>query len=181
MYITAQIMMTIGFVGIMLSNWFKTRKQILIISIIAFSFMVAHYFFMKAYSGAVTNLICTVATLVFYFKYKNKFISSIWSLLLFSAGIVVATVIFWGGYMSIISLFGGIAIILAMWQINAMKIRMLNFVGVCIWLVYNILIFSIAGIVAEAILALSNAVALIYFIVKNRARTLPPEKNDKRE
>lgn len=119
----------------------------------------------SAWTAAVSNVICLVRNLVYYFTAGkdgpfSQRTATILKSSVFAFVLVVFGIITWGG---IASLFCTIAMVLITISVSVQKpqkVRMITLIAVPFMLTYDVMTFSIAGVLNESISAISALVGL---------------------
>lgn len=158
-FIIAQIIGIFALIVLMLS-FQKDEKKILLKYQIFSSFLYALQFvLLDAYTGCLMNLTCMARNIVFN-KYNNKKIPFYWLFIIITLMIVFSLIT----YMSVISLLPMFAVILysiAIWYGNLKIIRCTEVISCSLFIIYNIKVLAITGLVAT-IIELVAALAAIY-------------------
>lgn len=150
-----QLIAIIGFLIYLFSFYNKDFKRILIFQIGSNVFYAIHYVLLGGYSGAILSLFSILRNLlVFKDKYKNlKFI-------LLSLSYIVVGFFTYTKFCSILPVIG--MIIYTFTLIYKPKfIKEGSMLSASFWLVYNIFVYSYAGIITETILLISNFILLL--------------------
>ena len=141
---------------LIISNFGKTAKKILLIQTMAFFFKSIHYYLLGGVSGFLTSLVSMIRNLLF----SKKACNLIWTIIFITIFIGIAVISYKGVY----TLFPVLATIIYTIIINYEKPKYLR-VGMLItsmsWLLYNIYVESWAGTVIQIILLISNITAII--------------------
>ena len=151
----AQIIGFIYALFLMISNFGKTAKHILMLQTISFFFKSFHYYLLGGLSGFLTSVISMIRNLLFY-KIKSK----IWTIIF----IIIYVIIGIFTYSSIFTIFPVLATIIYTLIINYNNPKYLRygmFLTSLTWLIYNIYIFSYSGIITQVIMIISNIIAII--------------------
>ena len=120
-----------------------------------------HYFLLGAYSGCITKLLAIFRDYFIILKEKHSKLSNILYLFIFIMLYVVASIFTYNGILSILPLLAALIYIIFIWNGNEKKKKKVAFFCYFLWLVYNIFVFSIAGIVSNIIAIISTFVAII--------------------
>lgn len=187
------LIQVIGFVGIalnILSVQFNKHWQIMLLKTLGSLTFVIQYILLGAWVGMVMDLIGSIRNIVFTLNVKNNK-SNKWWIVLFSIITLVAgvlTIIFtWDksiGYasnwstdpnivliiaisISVISIIAKLLTTIAYGFKNPHLIRMINLPSNACWVVYNIVAFSIAGVINDLMCLGSIIIAEIRFRKSN--------------
>ena len=152
------------------SYHFKERKSILLIQLISFVFWVTHFVLLGAYTGAALAAFAAFRLAIFSFKKKDNWIGRPVTMWAFIGALIILTILTANAYWAVFALIGGIFAIIASWQNNQNRIRLLFIPSHLGWIIYDIIAGSYGGAFSEAMLGLS---ALIGFFKKRS----PPTQN----
>jgi membrane-associated HD superfamily phosphohydrolase len=158
------IVQGIGFIALILtiiSFQQKQRNGILKIQVFSSSLYSIHFFLLNALAGAIMNFITIFRSYIFHQKTSKKWANKkIW-LYTFLAIIITSSYFTWQNIYSIlpaIALFIGT---IAYWQKDAKKVRAISLFSRPFWLIYNILVLSIPGIIVEILILTSTIIGII--------------------
>lgn len=160
----------IGFIGttaFFISYQQKAQKRIIFYQIIGISMFVIHFFMLKAYTGAVLNVLGVIRAVVYYNADKKWAQSKLWfyGLLL---TYMIAGIFIWEDWFSILPIFAMILSTFAFITDNPLRFRILNFPCSPIWLIYNIHHHSISGSITECFTMTSMIIAFFrYYVIKS--------------
>ena len=161
MQLLAQIISIIGMITAFISFQYKENKKLFVwltISGVAFSIS---YFMLGAFTGGVLNVINIARGLVFGFFTGKKRTYSFW---IIAVALVASTIVTYTDYFSVLTMTGHLVTSFFMWKGNCRNIRMSQFfVASPIWLLYNICVFNLGGIICECFNLVSVLVSLIRF------------------
>ena len=160
----------LGFLLFFLSFQRKTRLSILYLhgaSMVVYSI---HYFLLGAFAAVAMTLLNVLRTVLFAMKGKYPWIGNRWVLYAFLALFIGAGVIFWEGYRSLALIVALCFVTVSHWQQDTKKLRILFAVSNPLWIVYDVLVGSYAGIFSEVVFLLSNAVGYARFESKKKER-----------
>lgn len=163
------IAQVIGFAGAglnCLSFQQKKRRNIIGVQIAAAVMFILHYIVLGQYTGAALNFISLLRSFVFINNHKKWAKSPVW-LVVFVIISLVASVVTWVEWYSILPAAAMILTTISYWLKSETKIRLVTFPSSPCWLVYNIIVGSVAGIVTECVVMTSLIVAIVrYDILK---------------
>ena len=120
-----------------------------------------HYFLLGAFAAVAMTLLNVFRTVLFALKEKHPWYGF---LVLF----VGAGVIFWEGYRSLALIVELCFVTVSHWQEDTKRLRILFAVSNPLWIVYDVLVGSYAGIFSEVVFLLSNAVGYVRFESKKK-------------
>jgi hypothetical protein len=157
----------VGMVMTIISFQQNTNKRILGFQIIGTVLWCAHYFALGAYTGAALNFLGLLRNLVFFFRPKKWASSQLW-LYFFCALYIAAGVMTYETYTSLLVTAAAILSTIAFYLINPKLTRRVSLASSSGWMAYNVISFSIAGVVAEILTITSIFVAMFKFDFKKK-------------
>ena len=162
----------IGFAGLLCSAVaFQQRERngILQFQLMAAVLFCIHFFMLGGYSGMAINLLSAVRTVVYYNK-EQKWAQSLWwpvgFMLAFTAataGIAILIPSEVPVWYNIFPLIGAYVYTLATYSDSAKVVRRTLWISSVVWIVYNVSVGSVAGVVTECIALTSEAVSIVRF------------------
>ena len=156
----AQIIGFFGLVCCMTAYQMKTQKKIVTVQIISCTFFTAHFLMLGAYTGALMNFIAAVRSVVFANKDK-KWAKSNWWIVFFSAVCIVAVAFTWEGAKSLLPMIGMVCTTVSWGIEKASLVRLISLPSSPVWIVYNIMSKSMAGVLTEVLVMCSIITAMI--------------------
>ena len=127
-----------------------------------------HYFLLGAFAAVAMTLLNVFRTVLFALKEKHPWIGNRLVLYGFLVLFVGAGVIFWEGYRSLALIVALCFVTVSHWQEDTKRLRILFAVSNPLWIVYDVLVGSYAGIFSEVVFLLSNAVGYVRFESKKK-------------
>ncbi len=164
MQILTQILGFVATFFSVLTFQLKTHKHLMLSQMGAATFFAIHYFLLGAYAGAAINAVALIRNVVFYHKDKKIFASPVWTVL-FAVAIGAVGLCFWktdGCYALIVT----VAMVLNTVSFSftdPQKVRVTILFSSPLLLIYNILTFSIGGVINELLAEISTVVGLIRY------------------
>lgn len=140
----------------------KSPKALLIVNMITCGVFCAHYLLIGAISGFALNAVGLFRNLVYTNRDKKIFASPLWPFV-FAAIMLVAGIISWQDWRSVLMILGLVINTLALSMKNAQHIRWSLLVSCPLVLVYNALLHSYGGTVFEAMSIASAIIGIIRF------------------
>ena len=159
--ITAQLVGFVGFIAVFASFQMKSRSHILLLQLIGGLFFAFHFGLLGAFTGAVLNIISVVKVLLF--RHYSGPHRPAWPPHLIAVLLIGATAFTWSGWVSLLPMIGMLALNYGFWRHNEQTMRRSAAIASPVWLVYNVINFSIAGIITELFVISSIAIALWRF------------------
>ena len=157
------IAQAIGFLGtiiIIIGMQQKKYKNIVICKIGNEFLSSIHYLLLGGYTGMLANLASCLTNSCYYFRIK-KGKSTLPFQIVFASMFVVIGALSWHGLISIFVVLAKLISSVALGIKNPRTIRILNLISNPCWLVYNIYMGSIAGIIADSLVTISVLIAVI--------------------
>lgn len=164
--IIAQVLGFIAFVISLLAFHKNKKEKILGSMILSNIFDLIHYLLLEAYSGCMTKLIAICRNIFVIFKDKNKVLSSNIFLYVFILVYIMSGIWTFENIWSILPIISAIIYAIAIWKGNELTLKKAACVGYFLWLTYNILVFSISGIISNIVSVFS-----LFIAIKNSSKT----------
>lgn len=156
------VAVVLGFVSFQM----KTPKGIILLQIMTATVFAVHYLLIGAITAMALNLLAGVNSLLYYFR-ERRGSRSVIEPILYVVLIVVASILVWEGWYTLMLMLGLIAAAIALSLSDPQRTRGVILVKAPLCLVYNIAVFSVGGIIYEC----AAAVSAIIGLVRNRKRT----------
>lgn len=161
----------IGFIGttaFFISYQQREQRRIIFYQIIGISMFVTHFFMLKAYTGAVLNVLGVIRAVVYYNADKKWAKTKLWFYGLLTA-YIVAGILIWEDWFSLLPILAMVLSTFAFVTENALRFRLLNFPCSPMWMTYNIHHYSISGTITECFTMTSMIIAFFrYYIIKKK-------------
>lgn len=168
--LAAQIIGFLGLVCCMTAYQMKTQKKIVTVQIVSCTFFTVHFLMLGAYTGALMNFIAAIRSVVFANKDK-KWGKSNWWIAFFSLVCIIAVIFSWEGVISLLPM-AGMVLTTISWGIEkANLVRLISLPSSPLWIIYNLLSGSMAGVLTEMLVIISIVTAMV--------RLDLPERNKK--
>jgi len=164
----AQIIGFIALIILVVSFQFDNRKTILNLRSLHNFANAAHFYLLNAPTAAILNLISIFRNSVFLYRFKNKYLNNIVWLILFLVVFILVGFFTWEGLVSILAIIGIGFGTLGVWSEKTKDIRYLTLLSNISWLIHNILVVSIAGIILNIFIIVSIIIAMIRFDVESK-------------
>ena len=158
-------MQGIGFLGIacsVLAFQYKQYRRLVGLRAATELFFGIQYLLLGAYSGAAADFLGCIRNGVFLRCDRKGTSLRPWRILfcLVFAGVSLLT---WAGPKSLLSAVAKVASTIAYGSSNPRLIRLITLCSSCCWLIYNSLVFSLAGILCEIVTLASVLVGILRF------------------
>ena len=168
MYLTSQIIETIALIITLYAYHLNTKKRIFKTMCIANILDILHYLFLDAFSGVFTKIMALIRNAFILRKEDNKKLKSNIFLILFIIVYIVLAIITFKNIYSILPFTAAIIYMIVVWNGNELQIKKIAFLCYFFWLVYNISVFSVMGIISNLVALVSTYVA--YFNYKKETK-----------
>ncbi|MBQ4260044.1 MAG: YgjV family protein [Lachnospiraceae bacterium] len=163
------LIQAIGFTGTIvffLSYQCKSNKNLFRVQFVAYLCYTIHLLLLGAITGGISYILNTVRS--FGLGSKNAFLKGKAMCCIICALQMVALFLTWDGWWSILPVAANIAATIGGYTYNARKIRVVGiFVNSPLWIVYNIIVGSWAGILDEIVSEASMIISIIRYGWKN--------------
>ncbi len=170
-FITGQVIGVIAMAFNILSYQAKNSKTIITFQLFGTMLFSVNFFLIGAYVGAMLNVLGMLRALAFAFKDKwklNKTLLTIIFCALFISTYPIVFTVFnkpFTVFNAIIEVLPVISMLLSTFAygMEAKKFRIFALIFSPLWLVYNVVVLSIGGIICEALCIISAIIALIRY------------------
>lgn len=161
--IAAQALSILAVIITFISYQLRTQKQIIFALTLATSLFIVHYFLIGARSGAILNIVCIIRNIIYYFKQSVKPLNNKAIPYVLAAVIAALGALSWTGPESIlVSL--GLAINTVFMSLDNPQVLRKSLLLTCTMiLIYNVIVFSLGGIINESIAISSSIVGLVRY------------------
>ena len=174
MNIVIQLIGGLGILASIMSFQLKKHNQVLLLRTLNEFLFAVQYFLLGAYTGMAMNIVGCVRNIIFTKQVeKGKSTTKcivLFSILFFSFGLAT-----WQGSKSVLIIIAKIISTIANGNKNTSFVRKTILITSTSWLVYNSLVFSIAGVLCEAFTLVSIIIGII------RLDIIPVIRGDKIE
>ena len=157
-----QILGLIAFVLSVLTFQQNTHKRIVLMQLLANTCFAIHFYLIGAYTGALLNAIGLARSAVYICK-DQKWASSDWWIVFFSALCVAACVYTWQGPLSLLPVCAMILTSIAFGIDNPKRTRQFSFPSSPLWLIYNLVNHSWGGALTECFNITSIIIGMLRF------------------
>ena len=166
-YVLSQVFVIINAILSMVTYQLKTRKSILIVSFMALIANGVVYTLLSAWSGLAMVFVAMTRNIIFMIDEKKNgkrdkiTKKDIIILLVLYTISIVSAIYTYEGILSMMSVVATMLYTYSVWQKKTKTYKILGIIMEIIWIIYNIYIFSIMGIVLDVLLLLSAIIGLI--------------------
>lgn len=140
----------------------KSPKALLVVNMITCAVFCVHYLLIGAISGFALNAVGMLRNVVYTNRHKKVFASPVWPFV-FAAIMLIAGILTWQDWRSVLMICGLVINTLALSMKNAQHIRWSLLVSCPLVLVYNALLHSYGGTVFEGMSIISAIIGIVRF------------------
>ena len=156
----------IGTVLFFLSFQCKSNKNLFRVQFLSYLFYTVHLILLGAITGGISYIINTFRS--FFLGSKIEFARSKKMCVIICIMQLIALAITWSGWISLLPVAANIAATVGGYTHNARKIRIVGmFVNSPLWIIYDIIVGSWAGILDEVVSEISMIISIIRYGWKN--------------
>jgi len=159
-YIISQIIGGIAFIISLTTYHKKEKNQILLTAIISNILKLIHYLLLDATSGCITKIIGILRDIVIVKKEKYKLLSSNIIFHLFIITYILISISTYKNITSLLPLLAAFIYLIPIWNGDALTVKKAAFISSFLWLIYDISILSISGIISNLVFIISIFIAL---------------------
>lgn len=159
-YITSQIAGFIAFALSLIAYHQKEKKKIFQTMMVANILDIIHYILLDAYSGFITKIIALIRNEIIIVKEKNKKFNNLIVLIALFIIYLVSGIATYKNIYSILPIVSAMIYLYFVWNGNELKVKKIAFYCYFLWLMYNICVFSIAGITSNIVSIISTFIAV---------------------
>ena len=160
MYIVIQLIGGLGIIASIISFQCIKHNLVLLFRTLNEFLFAIQYFLLGAYTGMAMNLVGCVRNIIFT-KQVSKNKKTTVSIILFSLLFTIFGIVTWQGPKSVLIIVAKVLSTLAYGNKNTSFVRKTILITSTSWLLYNSLVFSIAGVLCEAITLVSIIIGII--------------------
>lgn len=165
-YLLKQLIGVIGTVLYFFSFQCRDNKKLFQVQFLSYLFYTTHLILIGAITGGASYVINTIRS--FCLGSKNEFARSKKMCVILCLMQMVALKLTWGGWISLLPVIGNIASTIGGYTHNARKIRTsVMFINSPLWIIYDIIVGSWAGLLDEAVSEISMIISIIRYGWKN--------------
>ncbi len=172
-YIISQIFVILSFAALYSTYFCKNQTRVLLVGLLANFLNCFAYFFLSAWAGSVMALFSIGRNLLFLSRGKikklkyAKLIDAILLAVVLAFAICVSIATF-SGWPSLLPLVGTLLYTVGCWQSNNVAYKILGMSGSVLWVIYDVIVMSIFGIIFEGIAVVVPIVSLIKMRRENK-------------
>lgn len=166
-YIVSQLFTIIMYALLALTYYAKDRRKVLILSFLSLVANGIAYIFLSAWTGFAMCVVALIRNIIFLLDEKkngkrekiNKM--DIIVLIILYIISIISAIFTYEGFFSLLSVFATMLYTFSVWQKKTNIYKLLGIPIGILWVLYNIYIFSIFGIVLESILLICSIIGYL--------------------
>ena len=162
-----QLIGGVGYLLLSLSYLKKEKKQIVLMQIISYIFLVIHFYFLNGLTGTICNLLGLGALVTIYLTEKKNPNYKTIPVTLFILLILIINIITFQNIFSIFPMIASIIVIISFLLEDEDIIRIIGIIAAICWLIYAIVYKSYSAIIFEIIILINAYASLIKSIRTN--------------
>ena len=165
-YIVSQIFVIINRVLLIVSYQLKNRKNILIVSLLALLAKGVVYILLSAWSGLAMVFVAIVRNIIFMLDEKKNGKSQkitkrdVGILVVLYVISIISAIFTYEGILSMMSVVATMLYTYSVWQKKTKVYKILGIIIESVWIIYNIYICSIMGVILNISLLISASIGL---------------------
>ncbi len=160
----------VGFVFAVISFQNNKRHLILIFLGIAQMCFIFHFALLEVWPAFAVNIVGVVRTFSFLLRGKKKWIDKNTLMYIFIGLFCIAGALSWNGWLSLLPIMAMIVETIGLWKKNPRLIRSIVIIPRLLWITYNIIHYSYAGVMTEVFVIISLLTAIIRFDILPQIR-----------
>ncbi len=167
MYSVGQIVGILAVVFYLLSYQLKKRRSIVLVNSFSSALYVIQYLLLGAIEGAAMDIISTISAVTANNKEKSfiaKYVKAI--IVIINMLLLAVGIIFYKNIFSIFPVLGAMLQVSALWITDEKKIRLVSFLGVPFWLIYNLISQAYGATVGSVLCMISIGSAIYRYDIK---------------
>ena len=172
--IIGQVIGIFGVALLFFAYQMKVKKTLLLLQMLGIALIAIQYFMINALSGAVLNVVCLIRTVFFYFteeKIENPKLKTYVFPLIFAGLVCVFGILSWEGWHSILLLLCLAINSFCTGACNPQNFRISLLFTCTLALVYNVIVFSIGGMLNEIVSIISAVIGIIRYKIEKKAES----------
>lgn len=159
-YIISQVVGFIAFI-ISLVAYHKKKKEKIFETMMLANFLdMVHYLLLGAYSGCITKVIALVRNKIIIIKEKYKKFDSRVVLIILLTVYLISGILTYKNVFSVLPILSAMIYLYFVWNGDELQVKKIAFYCYFLWLIYNICVFSVAGIISNCVSIISTFIAM---------------------
>ncbi len=176
LYIISQVFASVSFVFDVLAVQQKKKAMLLNFDTMAAFCSSLHYAFLGAWAGILSKIITTIRNAIAAYMSAKKIKSPKYLPLVFVVIYIVIGIFAFNSVFSILPILAPSIYSIAIYTSDIKKIRYVYILTNALWLLYDIYVFSIVGIITHIILVINGLVAVIRYNKREARRVVNSRK-----
>ena len=166
-YVLSQVFIIINYVLLMATYQVKNRKTVLIFNCVSMIAEGLSYIFLSAWSGLAMVFVGIIRNLIFMIDEKKNGKSDritkkdIIILIVLYIIAIISAIYTYEGFWSLMSVFATMLFTYSVWQKKTKIYKILGIPVGLVWIIYNIYIVSLFGIILESLLLISAVIGIV--------------------
>ena len=119
-----------------------------------------HYILLGAYSGCITKILAILRDTIIIKKEKYTKLSSNFVVLIFLIIYIISGIFTYTNIWSIFCILAAVIYIIKVWNGDEKTVKETAFFCYFLWLIYNVSVYSVAGIVSNVVSIISTFIAM---------------------
>lgn len=159
-YIISQFFGFLAF-GISILAYHKNKKEKILENMVISNILnLIHYLLLGAYTGCITKSIAIFRDFFIIVKDKNQKYNKNLFLYFFIIIYIIISIITYKNIWSILPLVAATIYLIPIWNGDKKVVKQTALVCYFLWLIYNVFVFSIAGIISNIVSIVSTSIAV---------------------
>lgn len=160
-YVISQVCMVLAMIPFAISMFTKSKKLIVVISSINACLYALHYLLLGKASVMILNAISIARGIFFYFDDRDEIKHNFVSLIFITISLVLVsfnTLITWVDLLPLVAV---LLYTFSLWWKNIIFYRCASLIGSICWIIFNIVLGSIFGVVSECVIVIFEILGII--------------------
>lgn len=170
-YILSQIAVVFAVIFMAVSYQVKNKKWVLIFCLLSCIFYIAEYLLIGAYGGIIANTVGLIRTIWLYFDEEYNLKDRFVIITTISIALVMFTLITYRAWYDIIICASALLFNYSVWQKDIKIYRWLAVLVSTLYIIYNVAVYTILGIVFEVVLMIFEIIGIIRLYWRPKKKT----------
>ncbi len=168
-YLISQFFALIATICSLIAVQKRRKVQLLNYNTLSSLCAIFHYAFLGAWSGMVTKSIATIRNGIATYEASKKRTSKLIPVL-FVVFYIISGIASFSSWYSLLPTVAASIYTIAIYRVDVSKIRKYALLGSSLWLLYDICVFSVVGIISESIFIVDDLTAIYRFRKKKKSK-----------
>lgn len=171
-YMLSQIFTIITYILLGVTYYAKDRNKVLVLSFLSLIANGIAYIFLNAWTGLAMCIVALIRNIIFLVDEKKNGVkeknnkTDIIILVILYIILIISTIFTYEGFLSLLSVFATALYTFSVWQKKTNIYKLLGIPIGILWILYNIYIMSVFGIILETILLICSITGYLLEIKK---------------